>query len=480
MEAIPVEVLAEILEATYLGVKQSTRGMLLLKDFLARVQWEIRFPLTVQSISRRFKRLALSLPSLWTTLSDRMALEGHRAYLQRSASKPLTVAIYCFNTKPESHLEAFLGSVLLHRRRWEALYITLRIGALANNLFESAAKGRVFPMLKSAVILGKVQTRTALRLDHHLFLSNMTAPHLTSALLQNVMPRGTILGTLTSLHIRFHGRCHHMPQLWEPLASCVVLNHLQISAEHWTRCLHDGEQEMEELPIQLQALNELVVVVDSISIRDATYIFRSFECPSLQTLSVSVLHSVDECPLEVWLDRLLAPGAVGWVKTMEELTLDLLEADLEDPAPGDRMLMHHLFGHPTFSALKHLDIRMMHLCFICLPPRPKMPVIKYIPPSLDFLDIANINAVDRDALIEVIESLCEAKSHATLRVAKQSLTFHHSSAMEAEEYVRGHCARAKADGRMTIVVTWVGRPARSFIAQGAPKHLSKRAVRETV
>ncbi|KAJ6475970.1 hypothetical protein C8R47DRAFT_662403 [Mycena vitilis] len=125
MDSLPPELLAEVF----------TRA--LLWDLVPRPASATEIPLVLTLVSKRWRTVALETPVLWCSLSyyiqhdgeaGRNALDGVRAWLERSGSVPLYLVI-SIGTFDAEVANAFLRIYYAQRHRWRVLELFMAGGA---------------------------------------------------------------------------------------------------------------------------------------------------------------------------------------------------------------------------------------------------------------------------------------------------------------------------------------------------------------
>lgn len=451
MNAITDDVLVLVLEAVALEVRKPCKGLVDFKEQFASLALVIRAPLVVSSVCRRFRAVASHTPELWTMVSDFMPLELCRLFLHRSRSRPLAVAVERLVAQPDPRADAFLYAVLEHRDRWKSLYVALPDGHVDDSRF-AVSQDRLFPMLEKVIVVGE-QARpdiTALIYDQDLFLSYWTAPRLTMAVLLNTMPHGAIVDSLTDLHICLHGPCLDRPDLWSPLARCDLLTTIQISCDSHVRFFNQHSLgDLQGQLICLESVHTATINLERMYIEDASWIFRSLSCPNVTQLSLYIVQPEEELSMLMWADELLSPGAVGCAESLTQLSIKLVQHEA-DVLLDSLVVIEYLFNRSTFASLGRIEL-VNNGSIV----QEGMAPLTHFPASLTLLDLSGYEQVSCDAVVELIERLCEAGSHATLCLSARALGGSDEQVYGVVDFVKGYCDQAIRDGRMAFEIQWL-------------------------
>lgn len=455
MSTIPDDILAQVFEAACKLPDLPAKQPMNFGAYDTLFVSSAGMPLRIQSVSKRFCNLARHLSGLWTTLTDLMSPECAAVYLERSRQKPLAIGVKL--NGGDEDVRAYLVAVLAHKDRWEALYVVLPDGHVENDLFPFTGN-QAFPMLRTVHIVGELgyAAGEAIVLDQDLFISYWHAPCLETATLRNVMPHGPVVAALTSLDVHLRDPCIYPVRLWLPLAACRSLSSLRVSAEHWVRYMgRDFDANvMEGPPLVLESVRTFSLSLRLMACHDATSLFRSFQFPQLQSLALSVTSATDTNPMELYLQQLLAPGAVGRVATLERLSLRFMDWRMfcarGAPTPVEVVLRtcafpkltHLVFAHPVFRLNRSVD-------------RPVMTRLLHFPPSLAVLDMSGVLTVHSDGLKQLIVRLGQCRSHATVLVCSESLRLGKLPSHEVQETIVSFCARRASRGQMEFGIQWL-------------------------
>lgn len=111
---LPIEILALIFEECVL-------------DFPLRESKRIKSALTMSQISRHFRNVALSTPSLWSQIEHMVGRRGDlfrtAACLERSKTLPLTICLLFNDKNCPPGLEDTFNTIIPHVRRWQELHL---------------------------------------------------------------------------------------------------------------------------------------------------------------------------------------------------------------------------------------------------------------------------------------------------------------------------------------------------------------------
>ncbi|THH01569.1 hypothetical protein EW026_g1155 [Hermanssonia centrifuga] len=132
---------------------------------------EMDFELLVTRVCKRWREVALAIPSLWSTIvyEEPFLIDKARAYLERSQDVPLTISIDCSlnddlreedeeedledpesakTTEQYANLKAFLDLVHSHSSRWRSFELMVSFYALMQLGLETLASCPSAPMLE--------------------------------------------------------------------------------------------------------------------------------------------------------------------------------------------------------------------------------------------------------------------------------------------------------------------------------------------
>lgn len=453
---MPVDVISLIIEATFAATRQCYGGPIPASKLESRLRDDVLFPLAMQAVSRAFFCATRSLPSLWTTVTDATSLSCCFSFLERSAVQPLTVGILAFQDAVGSAFSPFLLAVQPQAHRWQAIYFVLSHGHTDTEGLGSA-RDTLFPTLGYTDTLdGRQRALYAVTLDQVLRKAPYRAPRLGQSLLGSAEQQRTALKSLESLNIHLPEPRADVPQLWATLSGCALLRRLHMDISDWCRYFveHDAPSTTFGGPVRLDTLQHLTVRFEMTNIHDVAWVACTLHCPVLRTFCVSAVNAAP-CPLLSWLEALLSPRAVGCAPTLHHLSLDFSETDLS-PVIGEPTLVEYLFRESTFTSLTRLSFSIGTFSINATDSRSWIAAFESFPSSLDLLDMTKVALIHRDAMLQLLERLCEAGSHATLRVSMQAVYFEASTRGMAMEQVQKAYRQARASGRMKFKVDWVG------------------------
>lgn len=267
LDGIPNEVLSRILEAGY--------------HFEEHPDDEFRR--TVSHASSRFRQIALSTPSLWSTYyltqgNVNQYIPHLPHYLRLSKGHPLNIDLSCFWT---SEVTKQLMDILLpHSDRWRRLSVTTPNTDIFSFLIDVPA-----PCLEF-VSVAHFSSQRRLSLDHPVFGGQL--PNLAQLVLRNVsLDRVSVpLRSLTKLEIRGHGMWPESAALEEMLGGeDSTLRELILHVKPGS-VLQDIDSGRNSRPISLPALRKLTVFTSEWLTDEVASLVRVFAAPNIDTLLI--------------------------------------------------------------------------------------------------------------------------------------------------------------------------------------------------
>lgn len=450
------DALTSILEAAFALVQHHrTQGALQTLGSFGPLLAEARFPVDMQAVSARFCRLTRHLPVLWTTLVDSMPADAHSEFLARSALQPLTVVVLSLPSERDPRLDAFLHMALLHRRRWRAIYIHIPDGRVREDPFRDVED---IPVLETVIIMGgSLATGNRLVIDSSFFLARLSMPCLTLAALGHARSSDARLESLRSLVMHIHQPPDGLLHPSRPHTGVATL--LGSDMDVWVAWrsfdeLHGASLKTKTL-VCLNALQSLTISMDT-PIAEAAWFFSALHCPRLQSLSIRTSTKVAGWPVEALLEYLFSAGALGCGSMLRELTVVGSEAELA-PSPEGVPHLEHLFQRCLLATLTRSEFRLSDVRLPLERSPGSAAKIRNLPPTLAVLDMSGVQLVSCRALIRLLGHLCEAGSHATVRIATRSLCWSPHSAEELL-YLRRFCTLAMDEGIIPFKVEWLHGP----------------------
>lgn len=264
LDSIPNELLSLIFEHGYFEAEQTDD---IFKSYTARV-------------SRRWRNVTLSTPSLWSVLQLSAGNIGQRLislpiYLERSMDHPLDIRLNCFWTQETN--EHLMGLLMPHSKRWRSLSII----AHNTDIFGHIQNTPV-PLLRSLKISYFAPERELTMFS--LFCGNL--PNLTNLCLRNVSFRqmSVPIHTLTTLEIRGYGTWPDYASLSQMLAESTSLTRLVIHVKPGS-VLSDVNRR-DQPPILLPALRSFEVLTSEWLTHEIRDLVRLFVCPIIETLTI--------------------------------------------------------------------------------------------------------------------------------------------------------------------------------------------------
>lgn len=459
MDNAPDDVLRLVLEACSTLMRESTlqENPYLDIPLIWGLENEASVPLTTRLVSRRFRAITDSTPSLWTTVTEGMPPHLYHQFLSLSNEHGLTIGLGSLVDETNPDQQAFLRAVLRHRHRWQAMFVNLPEGHVCDVRLPQT-DDRHFPVLEMVVATGERARgqHDVIALDQNLFMSSWLAPRLESSMLFNAMPRGDAFNGLATLHIIFQGRMVHPKRLWNALAGCHVLHTLHISCDSWIRCTYSEDTANSIQPLVLNSVRTFTLILDQMRRVDCSWLFQVFQFPRLHRFLVTIVFAIDKLTVQQWVAEAFSAGRVGCTETLEYIKFDIL-GSAATAEPCDLALVDTLFQDKTFASLTHLELGQDLLRVDTAAARSLMEPFAHLPPALALLDISGIVHVSSSAFRQLVDRLCNAGSRAILRVRKQSL-FNDALPGQTNEDVfkdmSGMCEDATRKGRMAFMLDW--------------------------
>lgn len=105
---------------------------------------------TLASVDRRFRRIALSTPILWSIVTSKKSMDVRAANLARS--KVVGIHVYLFYSNNFANRGKIFSQLLIHSLRWKSLFIGFDWAAYYRLLLET--QNLKLPLLRSLMING--------------------------------------------------------------------------------------------------------------------------------------------------------------------------------------------------------------------------------------------------------------------------------------------------------------------------------------
>lgn len=326
MASLPAELLARILE---LSLENGSEEDKLVPSKLARIE-----TLTFSHVCRRFRGIAVSLPKVWNTVSNRMRLEAVQTCLSRSADSNLRVGLELAKASATSCSD-FLAVVAPESHRWERFDVKLDLSRVTQEDFSDMRAA-----LASCGVL-KVPS-----------LRNLT-------IVANEPPLAT-LSALDAAAIQFYNSCN-LPSL-ERLSALNFIPRLPLGGA----CLKSCTIELyhrDNLPWDIALVSQFLV--DCPELEDLILHLRSEDLLTLEPISemhLPRLKSFDFCapvhqgttPIHRFMRKLIIPS----VSSMT-IEFDLYDRDLEDD-----WIRHFFPGSNQYDHLTNLSIQLCWMFYL--------------------------------------------------------------------------------------------------------------------
>lgn len=428
--------------------------------------------LVFASTSRRFRAVSLHLPVLWTTITDRMPRGMYMSFLERSLEKPLTVVI-CRH-KQRKDMELFLLSTVEHYYRWSSLHVVIPMGQTDDQWFTSLLD-RGFPVLSSITVVNNQRlavNQDILLLSNNPALSYWEAPLLDSAQIKNFVPRSSVLPSLTTLAWTLEGRHRFPVNVRATLACCVSLRTLRITLDDWHLAGGAAYERSAGLePACLETVESFALEFRSVAFSTIEWLISALRLPRLESLTIKVSRKwgiAPYYPLRELLDTLFSPG----LGALDVRKIRLCLSGIQFIGTVDDMtVVTYLFREHRLTSLRQLILAQSSFAsgravrrIRSGPPKE----LRHFPASLKVLDLTGVNALSSEDAKELIRSLCEAKSKATLHIREASLYARNTLGTQtAIDDVKAYCTDVRMLGLKTFDIHWYVDRARRGLAATA-------------
>lgn len=304
---------------------------------------------TLSLVCRRFRRVALKTPRLWSRISKYDKMPYARACLERSKSVGLSISLTFTNAYVLTHELSLLAEVIRHSSRWEHLRVSFLleeedITQHENDLQSTIASNLHLPSLRS-LELDYRRSRgedDVLADDHHIqhFYQSWNMPNLRH-FQSTIIPKSFIAPRLSSIDLwDFHtgGDPAASEQIRDFLTAYPELEKLRFDFTH------SGAQSYPSSHlVHLPNLTTLGIGAYECDSRDVRPIMDALRIPKLRKLyietSISMMTEDDNDKI---LDDFLPLEAYP---TLEDLTLRTMSGEKDeydltfDKIPGLRSLL---------------------------------------------------------------------------------------------------------------------------------------------
>lgn len=348
--------------------------------------------LVLSHVNRRFRTLALGIPTLWTYLSNLQHRDEMRTCLERSKDEGLTIDLVVSHNDRDGHMliDGFLEAVVPHHRRWCEL--RFESDSCRNEIFDSLrlrCRDLELSSLHHLSLLGigphPRDEQSALNTDYSSlhFYSSWNMPNLKELIAHDFIPHeymddGRALGpNLSSCTLSVYTEhLYEMDALYEFLRLRPSLQHLTLLFER-ALCMDLDDKFVElELP-NLQSFTVSICEAAACARSDIN-VFKDF-MHSLRLPKLAKMHlSIKDCREEdvpKWLSCLLAPrndyahlsefDVTVWVNSFKPDPYDdiwtrlpnVQHLSIEVP---DSVLRFNI-GKPHLSQLRSLRLVSCHL-----------------------------------------------------------------------------------------------------------------------
>ncbi|KLO08976.1 hypothetical protein SCHPADRAFT_931442 [Schizopora paradoxa] len=160
----------------------------------------MRMMLKLSSVNKHFRRVALSHPDVWATVSTDSRIESTELYLNRSKCAKLHVEI-----RPTRSLDVFLDKVLPLTSRWKELSFRIPLDGEQKEIMKKACTGLHLPNLEHLQYSVETYQERYMYADNSLddvYLS-WTVPNLRSISFANISPKVFPASSIRSVHMVF-------------------------------------------------------------------------------------------------------------------------------------------------------------------------------------------------------------------------------------------------------------------------------------
>lgn len=349
-----------------------------------------------------FRKVALHLPGLWTSVSNRQHPAELSAVLQRSKNAPLSVAVREENNFL-SRYSKFIKTVLVHRGRWKTFLFDSILGCHEGDAaYRLAPLRRVLghlrilslnlPSLTTLVVkfwnpgVHDVDSDQPVHFVH--FYATWKMPNLTTLRTESVVPYPPHTTVPFACDVSFQ-RQHCFSTFGADLKTFITQspNLKQLSLDYLPDVDDESDVPQFERPVELPHLESLVIKGRS---EASGALLKNLIMPKIREMDLYVGLLVNEDPTEDWLRTALAPG-----NKFEYLTKFDFAVEHDD-------CLEHVDLAPILERFRHLE------SLTITPTRPRSSVYRwYSPfpsaddlPPLRTLSLSYQDGFDLETLVE--------------------------------------------------------------------------------